>query len=65
MTTCLRMWGVNVALPVTFLLQKREAKKDNSPSVMEIHHFTVSLHPGFPISFFKNRKDVPDNPKMC
>lgn len=52
-------------LPVTFLLQKREAKKDNSPSVVEIYRLTVRLHPGFPICFFRDRNDVPENPKMC
>lgn len=58
-------------LPVTFLLQKREAKK---VAVMEIYDLTVRLHPSFPISFFRDRKDalnkcckihMPENPKIC
>lgn len=41
---------------------------------MEIYDLTVRLHPSFPISFFRDRKDalnkcckkhVPENPKMC
>lgn len=60
-------------LPVTFLLQKREAKKSNCGSVMEIYLLTVRFHPSFPIFFFRDGKDalckcckirVPENPKM-
>lgn len=51
-------------LPVTFLLQKREAEKGNSPSVREIYHLTVRFYPGLLISFFRDRKDMPENPKM-
>lgn len=60
-------------LPVTFLLQKEKAKKGSCGSIVEISRLTVSLHPGFPISFFRGRKDVlrkcctihvPENAKM-
>lgn len=71
---CILENAMGERLPLTFLLQKGEAKKGNCGSVMEIYRLTVRLHPSFPISFFRDRKDVlrkcckihvPENPKMC
>lgn len=45
-------------LPVTFLLRNGEAKKGNCGSIVETNGLTVSLHPGFPISFLRERKDA-------